>query len=64
MMVRTDFKDEKCTCLKCGNTHEYYGGTGYTSIDHSNVIGNTGTICTEYVCNTCGKVHVYVDKND
>lgn len=26
------FQDEKCTC-NCGNTHEFYGGKGYKTID-------------------------------
>jgi len=51
------FQDEKCTC-DCGNTHELYGGKGYTTIDcegYSNGQVNGGFYKHTVKCNCCEK---------
>ena len=61
-MIKCDFTDAQCTCA-CGNTHELYGGKGYTDIDYSHVEANIGIIHREYTCKVCGKKHIYHDDN-
>ena len=54
------FQDEKCTC-DCGNTHEFYGGKGYTTLQCnaicSNVCGGNGYYIHTVKCNVCGQEH-------
>lgn len=62
MGIRLNFlMDDKCTCKECGNTHELYGGKGYSVIDFSNVVANTGYIYREYTCKQCGEKYIYKD---
>lgn len=52
------FQDEKCTC-NCGNTHEFYGGKGYKTIDAQGYTdGKGGGLYFHQVkCNKCGEIH-------
>ena len=52
------FQDGRCTCY-CGNTHEFYGGLGYTTVENiAYSDGNwTGLYRHTVKCNKCGKEH-------
>jgi hypothetical protein len=55
-----DFNDDKCTC-QCGNTHELYGGVGYSVTDcqgYSDGQVDGGFYRAKYQCNQCGSVKV------
>ena len=55
------FRDERCTCY-CGNTHEYYGGEGYTTLSCEGYTdGNVDGGFYRHVvkCNICNKEHVF-----
>ena len=57
------FSDKKCTC-ECGNTHEYYGGRGYTTIScqaRDCAVGEVGIPFYEHkvCCNECGMIHTF-----
>lgn len=60
-IIRRDkaFQDEKCTC-NCGNTHEFYGGKGYNTIDlkgYSDGKGG-GVYLHKAQCKKCGEIHI------
>jgi len=59
-IIRTKaFQDEKCIC-NCGNTHEYYGGKGYTTVycmGYSDGRVDGGVYVHEVECNGCGEIH-------
>lgn len=62
------FSDKKCTC-HCGNTHEYYGGKGYSTVSWQALncsAGEMGTPLYEHIicCNECGEIHTFRIEGD
>lgn len=66
MITKTGaFCDDHCTCQKCGNTHELYGGKGYEDTlneFHPGELGD-GTYIHEMKCNVCGAISTFIDKD-
>jgi len=53
------FQDKECTCPKCGNKHELYGGKGYSTIECR---GNKYGYYHVMRCNACGMISEFEEK--
>lgn len=57
------FRDEECTCW-CGNKHELYGGSGYTTVTcegYSDGNSGGGHFIHIVKCNKCNALSEFVD---
>ena len=67
MIIKTGaFCDERCTCPKCGNTHELYGGKGYEATVNEFYPDDRpgfGEFVHVIKCRVCGAESVFRDKD-